>query len=157
MCRPYKKETISPAQSILNKLSETDTVKFPFETELGDENSFWYKIKKIQYTTKTDKHYILIFDQFEELFSYPPEQIEEFSNQLSQLLYTTIPQEIKQKLIELVGPDQLDKNRLEQEILIYSEKLDITEELVRLDSHCLFFLETLSDKNEEKGKSKTKT
>ncbi len=35
-----------------------------------------------------------------------------------------------------------DNNRLEQEIFFYLEKLDITEEKVRLHQHCLFFLET---------------
>jgi TIGR00255 family protein len=36
-----------------------------------------------------------------------------------------------------------DKNRLEQEIVFYVEKLDINEEKVRLRQHCKYFLETL--------------
>lgn len=94
-------ENITPMKTVLNKLSEPETSHFPFEEDLADENSFWYKIKKIQYDSENINHYILIFDQFEELFSYPADQIEEFSNQLSQLLYTTIPLEIKKKLTEI--------------------------------------------------------
>ncbi len=38
-----------------------------------------------------------------------------------------------------------DQNRFEQEIIYYLEKLDITEEKVRLLKHCQYFLETLQD------------
>ncbi|MEN8223879.1 MAG: YicC/YloC family endoribonuclease [Bacteroidota bacterium] len=38
-----------------------------------------------------------------------------------------------------------DMNRFEQEIIYYLEKLDITEEKVRLGKHCQYFLETLAD------------
>lgn len=40
----------------------------------------------------------------------------------------------------------IDKNRYEQEIIYYLEKLDITEEKVRLKKHCQYFLEILEEK-----------
>ena len=40
----------------------------------------------------------------------------------------------------------LDNNRFEQEIIYYLEKLDITEEKVRLLKHCDYFFETLTEK-----------
>lgn len=40
----------------------------------------------------------------------------------------------------------LDNNRFEQEIIYYLEKLDITEEKVRLLKHCDYFNETLTEK-----------
>ena len=36
---------------------------------------------------------------------------------------------------------EVDSNRLEQEMIFYIEKLDITEEKVRLDNHCNYFRE----------------
>jgi len=45
-----------------------------------------------------------------------------------------------------------DKNRLEQEMIFYLEKLDVTEEKVRLAKHCDYFLETLN--NEENAGKK---
>ena len=36
---------------------------------------------------------------------------------------------------------EVDRNRLEQEMIFYLEKLDITEEKVRLDNHCRYFRE----------------
>lgn len=46
-------------------------------------------------------------------------------------------------LKEVVGEENVDKNRFEQEVIYYLEKLDITEEKVRLKAHCDYFLETL--------------
>jgi len=40
--------------------------------------------------------------------------------------------------------DKFDENRFEQEIFWYLEKLDITEEKVRLAKHCEYFIETMS-------------
>ena len=45
----------------------------------------------------------------------------------------------------------IDNNRLEQELIYYIEKIDITEEKVRLHKHCDYFLETLK---EEKANGK---
>ena len=47
---------------------------------------------------------------------------------------------------ELLSKDGYDKNRFEQELIYYIERLDFTEEKVRLRSHCDFFLKTLDDK-----------
>jgi uncharacterized protein (TIGR00255 family) len=42
-----------------------------------------------------------------------------------------------------------DKNRFEQEVIYYLEKLDFTEEKVRLKKHCAYFLDTLEDPNSQ--------
>lgn len=54
---------------------------------------------------------------------------------------------IKGNLTKFIDDEGLDKNRLEQEIVYYIEKLDITEEKVRLASHLNHFSEVLEDKN----------
>ncbi|NOR34350.1 MAG: DUF1732 domain-containing protein, partial [Bacteroidales bacterium] len=41
--------------------------------------------------------------------------------------------------------ESIDENRFEQELIYYIEKLDISEEKVRLANHCKYFLETLED------------
>jgi uncharacterized protein (TIGR00255 family) len=50
-------------------------------------------------------------------------------------------------LATAVGAENVDQNRLEQELIYYIDKLDITEEKVRLKSHCNYFVETLMDKD----------
>lgn len=42
-----------------------------------------------------------------------------------------------------ISIEQLNENRLEQEMIFYLEKMDINEEKVRLGNHCRYFLETL--------------
>jgi len=41
--------------------------------------------------------------------------------------------------------EEVDENRLEQELIFYLEKLDISEEKVRLASHCDYFLDTMEE------------
>lgn len=66
---------------------------------------------------------------------------------------TRMRQRMWQNLEEYMGRENVDENRYEQEILFYLEKIDITEEKVRLEQHCLFFLEQLSKGSEtQKGR-----
>ncbi|MBR3826764.1 MAG: YicC family protein [Alistipes sp.] len=51
----------------------------------------------------------------------------------------TIKNRIRENIQKLAI--ELDNNRLEQEMIFYIEKLDITEEKVRLDNHCNYFRE----------------
>lgn len=46
-------------------------------------------------------------------------------------------------LNEYVGKENVDINRLEQELIYYIDKLDITEEKIRLKSHCDYFTKTI--------------
>lgn len=50
------------------------------------------------------------------------------------------------KMLSGQDDSQIDKNRFEQELIYYLEKLDITEEKVRLKTHCDYFLETMKEK-----------
>lgn len=54
-------------------------------------------------------------------------------------------------LEDVVKKEELDVNRLEQELIYYIEKLDISEEKVRLSSHLDYFLEILNG-NKSMGK-----
>ncbi len=47
---------------------------------------------------------------------------------------------------EAIDKASIDENRLEQEIIFYIEKLDVTEEKVRLKTHCEYFMKTLNGK-----------
>lgn len=44
---------------------------------------------------------------------------------------------------DFTNKQQIDENRFEQELFFYIEKLDITEEKVRLKKHCDYFFETM--------------
>jgi uncharacterized protein (TIGR00255 family) len=55
-------------------------------------------------------------------------------------------------LEEHVGKENYDPNRLEQEIIYYIEKIDLSEEQVRLRNHCDYFMDILEEPEEGKGK-----
>lgn len=59
---------------------------------------------------------------------------------------------LKKLLEDAVGKDNYDANRLEQELIYYIEKMDISEEQVRLNNHCSYFRKLLSEKDMSKGK-----
>ncbi len=58
---------------------------------------------------------------------------------------------IYSNLEEIKLKEEVDKNRFEQEMIYYMEKLDISEEKVRLKNHCDYFLEML-EKGSPNGK-----
>ena len=61
----------------------------------------------------------------------------------------TIKERFNKRLEELKV--DVDQNRFEQELIFYLEKLDITEEKVRLKNHCEYFLKELAE-TESNGK-----
>lgn len=61
-----------------------------------------------------------------------------------------VRQRLSQYLAELRN-GEYDQNRLEQELIYYIEKFDITEEKIRLKSHCDYFLSAMKEK-ESNGK-----
>jgi len=58
-----------------------------------------------------------------------------------------VKERIQTNLNSLALDNQPDQNRLEQEMIYYIEKLDISEEKSRLKKHCDYFIETLKDKD----------
>ncbi len=50
-------------------------------------------------------------------------------------------------LEEFIQLNNIDRNRLEQELVFYIEKFDISEEKVRLKSHCEYFLQTMNEES----------
>lgn len=65
---------------------------------------------------------------------------------------TKIREGITRLLEENVGKENYDGNRLEQELIYYIEKIDISEEQVRLTNHCDYFVSVLNEPEDSKGK-----
>jgi len=60
----------------------------------------------------------------------------------------TIKTRIAQNLEEFAKNAAIDQNRFEQEIIYYLEKIDVTEEKVRLANHCHYFVDTCKAGND---------
>ena len=60
--------------------------------------------------------------------------------------------EINDLLNEYVGKENIDQNKMEQELIYYMEKIDIHEEQIRLRQHLDYFSEILNEPEQSKGK-----
>lgn len=86
------------------------------------------KMLESVFTEKLDRIESLLKD----IELYEPERVEKIKNR------------IVEGLEKIKGLDY-DKNRFEQEMIFYIEKLDINEEKARLANHCKYFRETMND------------
>jgi hypothetical protein len=87
-------------KSILNQVDGNSSNTL-IEAVFGqEEESLWMQLKKLQLSQANRKEYILVFDQFEELFSYPDEQIQTFKDSLATLLNEEVPAKYRQVIAE---------------------------------------------------------
>ena len=56
-----------------------------------------------------------------------------------------IKKRIRTNIEEVVEANKIDQNRFEQELIYYIEKLDITEEKLRLKTHLDYFIQTMKE------------
>ncbi len=80
------------------------------------------------------------------------EQLQEEVIRLEPQRKVKIREGITRLLEENVGKENYDANRLEQELIYYIEKIDISEEQVRLKNHCEYFKTLLAEADDAKGK-----
>ncbi len=91
-----------------------------------DDRSLWYAAKTRQLNdakSGVSKGLLLVFDQFEELFTYPEEAIQQFGRQFAELLQTAVPQRVRKmtELFRVAQPDLIsneDEDALEQRMTI---------------------------------------
>lgn len=142
-----EKLNIAPPEdpwSLLLKLPEV----FKSDVQDVDENN-WPSIRKavdeaianlMDFRIQEGKMLTGIFEEkldkieslLEEVKVYETERIEAIRNRISEAL-------------EKIGNVDYDKNRFEQEMIYYIEKLDINEEKARLANHCNYFRSTMKD------------
>ena len=77
------------------------------------------------------------------------QQLSEKNEELNQERIPAVKKRLEKALTEL--KQEVDQNRFEQELIYYLEKLDITEEKIRLNNHLDYFLKALKS-NESNGK-----
>lgn len=85
-------------------------------------------------------HVTDILDLLQEIEPYEKDRNEEVRERLGQ------------KLTERFDRGDIEPHRFEEEVLYYLDKLDISEEKVRLEQHCKYFLEQFDLEEREVGK-----
>ncbi|MEO6453011.1 MAG: YicC/YloC family endoribonuclease [Ginsengibacter sp.] len=131
-------EVVSPSNEILNE-DDWNELKIVVELALQELNHHRCAEGK---SIETELHLRIkkIGEQEEEILKLEPQR------------KIRMKEELVKKLEENAGKENYDVNRLEQELIFYIEKIDITEEQVRLKNHCEYFKTILKDKEEAKGK-----
>jgi uncharacterized protein (TIGR00255 family) len=75
--------------------------------------------------------------------------IEPFESKRTLFIREKLRREFKNMMEGDRSSNIIDENRFEQELIFYLERLDITEEKVRLKKHCDYFLETMDDQSSQ--------
>jgi len=109
--------------------------------ENGLEKNLWFYFKKIQLARIMSKKFILVFDQFEELFTYPESLIADFKEQLADLTRVLIPD----NLINEINSSISDFDKQDETIEIFSEKPEL-KTVFAIRSDRLSYLNLLADK-----------
>ena len=138
-----KMENVSPIENIKLRLKQDipGNATSILDTVIQGEDSFWYWVKNIQERLHKSQ-FIFFFDQFEELFTYPKVNIEEFSEQLSQLLYNTVPVKFRKRISEMDEKGEVS-DELHNHLL---EKPEV-KVVFSLRSDRLSLLNSLTDKH----------
>ncbi|MBL7794855.1 MAG: hypothetical protein JNK77_21135 [Saprospiraceae bacterium] len=100
-------ENTDPVGIVLDKLRESLKYANPRHPLLKSKPpTLWEAFKTQQSYHGAPNRFVIIFDQFEEFFTYPQEQQARFREQLAELLYTEIPQSIRDRWDELSDDDK---------------------------------------------------
>lgn len=137
---PGKKDTPLDILKTLVKRSYSPAKMLPVEQVLPKDISLWRVLKDHQLSTGNNQ-LVLIFDQFEELFTYPKEQITAFKSELSEALYSEIPQRYRDHMEEaLIGGDEAQYQKMDEAFatpmlaktlfVIREDKMSLLNELV---------------------------
>ena len=124
----------------VNEINKEDWVKIQHTIEQALQQLDAFRVQEGEYLKNDLKSRIqLIMDYKNQILPYEKARTQKVKEKINESLRTAIESQ------------DIDRNRFEQEIIYYLEKLDITEEKVRLTNHCNYFIESI-DEPESNGK-----
>jgi hypothetical protein len=88
----------TPVERVLTQLDIALLDNYPdsaFLEDISASDTLWHRFKRKQ--NPAHKQFLLVFDQFEEFDSYPAPQRTDFKQQLAELLFTRIPQAVRDR------------------------------------------------------------
>ena len=152
----YKEGAETPVERVINALkqvlgdldAESDNVIDKLAGGDQKNKTLWYYLKKAQLIDSSDeegkeKTFLLFFDQFEELFSFPQKDIDEFKNQIYDLTELKVPDRYAVLIAEGRHNNRDLFNR--ETLSILHKKID-TKTVFAIRSDRLSLLNKLSDK-----------
>lgn len=133
-----KKET--PLDILRKKITPNGSAVTFLDKLIKDEPSLWHDIKEFQ--IERQKGLLLIFDQFEELFSYPDESIRQFKAELEEAIYTVIPDRYAHVLEKQMSENKLTLDSDQIQLLQTPPEVKI---LISIRSDRKYLLDKLAD------------
>lgn len=144
-----------PQNDIISALLRLPDVIAPATEELTEETHQAFRQVLNNAVEQLDTHRLNEGKMLENDLLLRVKNIEQYQEEIKKIepeRKTRIRQRLEQALKEWMNKEQVDQNRLEQELIFYIEKLDISEEQVRLANHCRYFREILNEEEVAKGK-----
>ncbi|MFN0015105.1 MAG: formylglycine-generating enzyme family protein [Saprospiraceae bacterium] len=102
--------SLTPAENLCRKIESTlrPSPEMDFVAQLGLPNSLWLTLKRCQAASGSESEtahgnpteksaFLLVFDQFEEFFSYPLDQQLDFRTQLAEVVYGEMPEDAREQ------------------------------------------------------------
>lgn len=144
-----------PTDDILGNLLKLPEVITPAAESLNDDE--WNGFEKLLYTAIGNindhrKNEGAILEKDISLRISNIEKLQESIVALAPLRKERIRENLEKLFNEYAVKDLVDKNRLEEELIYYIEKIDIHEEQIRLQNHCNYFREIIAEAEIAKGK-----
>lgn len=143
------------SSQILSALLKLPEIITPTGETLTDEE--WMQLKTVMDAAiddlmlhRLEEGRILEADLLSRISNIETQQMEVI--RLEPLRKEKIREGLKKLLEEHVGKENYDPNRMEQELIYYIEKIDLSEEQVRLKNHCNYFRQILEEETDGKGK-----
>ena len=138
-----KEQGKTPVTTTSQQLSLTKEGKIYLDKLIPKDKSFWYSVKVRQAREKNkNKGFLLIFDQFEELYTYPDEEVLKFKKELKEILNKQIPQRFREALEKQFEEDNLELT--EKELELFHEEVEI-KVLLAIRSDRMSLLNELKD------------
>lgn len=134
----------TPAQHCREAIGQLVATSDDYLTKLLPEDlSIWRMAKSYLTTRPAEQELLLIFDQFEELFTYSAATVTEFKRQIAETLHTAVPQRYWDALEQAY--DATGTNPLTQEETIQLQAESRVKVLFVVRSDRLHLLEKMSD------------
>lgn len=153
--KPWTEKHQIPQNELLSSVLKMPEVINAQKEELVEED--WFQLKElIALSLKNFSDFRLKEgESLESDFQLRVSQIEKLMmevNPLEEERIIAVKEKLNENLKNLESTVEINENRLEQELIFYLEKLDVSEEKVRLNSHCNYFKEELKRDVDSKGK-----
>ena len=148
-------QTGLPQDNIISTLMRMPEVVTPDQDVLAESD--WLKVKEVVVAAAND-----LMEHRREEGAALLKDITQRIHNIEQLLEKILPLEparterirarIMQAIEDMAGKEKMDANRMEQEMIYYIERMDFSEEKIRLRQHCGYFHDTTNENDAAIGR-----